>query len=80
MNDTVTIRIFIKGLKNAHSLAARIHEKDPQTLTYAITEKEKLNTAHQLTMTIILSSTVNMMSSEDDQCFQCQEPGYITQY
>ena len=31
-NDTATIRIFVKGLKNTHSLAARINEKHPQTL------------------------------------------------
>ena len=80
MNDAATIRIFIKGLKNAHSLAARIYEKDQQTLKDAITEVEKLNARHQLTMTIIPSSTVNMMSNKEDQCFQCQELGYIAQY
>ena len=26
---TATIRIFVKGLKNSHSLAARIYEKGP---------------------------------------------------
>ena len=73
-NDATTIRIFIKGLRNTHSLAARIYEKDPQTLKDATTKVEKLNTAQQLTTTILPSSTVNMMSNEDDQCFQCQEP------
>ena len=63
---------------NAQGLAARIYEKDPQTLTDAITEIEKLNTAQQLTTTIIPSSMVNMMSSKEDQCFQCQEPEHIT--
>ena len=29
MNDAATIRIFIKGLRNAQSLAERIYEKDP---------------------------------------------------
>ena len=29
MNDTATIRIFIKGLRNVQSLAARIYEEDP---------------------------------------------------
>ena len=32
-NNTATIRIFIKGLKNTHSLAACIYKKGPQTLT-----------------------------------------------
>ena len=37
-NHTATIRIFIKGLKNAHTLATRIYEKGPQTLTDAVLE------------------------------------------
>ena len=75
-NDTATIRTFVKGLRNAHSLAARIYEEDPQTLKDAITEVEKLNAA-QLTATILPSSMVNMISNEDNQCFQCKEPGHI---
>ena len=42
-NDATTIRIFIKGLKNAHSLATHIYEKGSQTLTDAISKVEKLN-------------------------------------
>ena len=67
MNDTATIRIFIKGLKNTHSLAAGIYGKDPQTLKVAITEVEKLNSAKQFTITIISFSMVNMMSNKEDQ-------------
>ena len=44
-NDTATMRILLKELRNAHSRAARIYEKDPQTLKNAITEVEKLNAA-----------------------------------
>ena len=40
INDTATIRIFVKELRNAHSLAASIYKRDPQTLTDAITEVE----------------------------------------
>ena len=69
--------MFVKGLRNAHRLAAHIHEKDPQTLSDAITEVEKLNTVQQLTMTILPSSAVNIMSNDEDQCFQCQEVGHI---
>ena len=58
--------MFVKGLKNAHSLAVRIYEKVPSTPKEAIIEVEKLNTAHQLAMTIILSSMINMMSNEED--------------
>ena len=52
-NDAATIRIFIKGLKNPHSLATHIYEKGPQTLTVAISEVEKLNAIQQLTTMII---------------------------
>ena len=76
-NDAATIRILLKGLRNADSLAARIYKKDPQTLKDAITEVEKHNAAQQITATILPSSMVNIMSNKDDQCFQCQEPGHI---
>ena len=76
-NDAATIRIFIKGLKNAHSLATCIYEKGPQMLTDAISEVEKLNAVQQLTATIIPPSMVNVMSQEEDCCFQCQEQGHI---
>ena len=33
----------LKPLRNAHSLVARIYEKDPQTLKDTITEVEKLS-------------------------------------
>ena len=52
-NDATTIRIFVKGLKNANSWATYIYEKGPQTLTDAISEVEKLNAAQQFTAMII---------------------------
>ena len=78
-NDAATIRIFIKGLKNVHSLATHIYEKGPQMLTDAIMEVEKLSAIQQLTAMIIPPSTVNVMSHEEDHCFQCQELGHIAQ-
>ena len=39
-NDATTIRIFIKWLKNAHTLATRVYEKGPQSLADAIREVE----------------------------------------
>ena len=65
-NDTAIIRIFIKGLKNAHSLATCIYEKGSQTCTDTILEVEKLNATHQLMATIIPPSTVNVMLNEKD--------------
>ena len=41
-NSATTIRIFVKGLKNAHTIAAQVYEKGPQTLTDTINEVEKL--------------------------------------
>ena len=40
-----------------------------------ISEVEKLNATQQLTAMIIPPSTVNVMSKEEDCCFQ--EPGHI---
>ena len=79
-NDATDIRIFIKGLKNAHTLATRVYEKGPQSLADAIKEVEKLQAAQQLTSTLLPSSSVNTMSSNDDKCFQCQESGHMACY
>ena len=76
-NSATTIRIFVKGLRNAHTLATQVYEKGPQTLADAISEVEKLQAAQQLTATLIPSSTVNVMSHEKDHCFQCQESCHI---
>ena len=48
-------------------MASRVYKKGPQTLVDAISEVEKLQAAQQLTMALLLSSTVNVMSSEDDR-------------
>ena len=68
-NNAATIRIFVKGLKNAHTLAAHVYEKGLQTLADTISEVEKLQVAQQLTATLLPSSTVNVMSNEEDLCF-----------
>ena len=70
-------QIFIKGLKNAHTLASHVYKKGPQTLADAISEVEKLQAAQQSTATLLPSSTVNVMSSKDDKCFQCLELGHL---
>ena len=76
-NDATTTRIFVKGLKNAHSLATCIYEKGPQTLTDAISEVEKLNAAQQLTATIIPPSMVNTASLTEDHCtYSTKLPSY----
>ena len=46
-NDAATIRIFIKGLKNAHALATMVYEKGPQSLADAVKEVEKFQAAQQ---------------------------------
>ena len=65
-NDAATIRILIKGLKNAHILATRVYEKGSQSLADAIKEVEKLQAAQQLTATLFPSSSVNTMSSDEE--------------
>ena len=79
-NNAITIRIFIKGLKNAHTLATKVYERGPQSLADAIREVEKLQAAQQLTSTLSPPSLVNIMSSDDDKCFQCQETGHMAHY
>ena len=79
-NNAGMIQIFIKGLKNAHTLATQVYKKRPQTLADAIREVEKLQAAEQLTATLLPSSTVNVMSSEDDKCLQCQESGHMAHH
>ena len=79
-NDTATIRIFLKGLKNAHTVVTKVYEKGPQTLTEAIKEVEKLQAAQQITSTLLPTSSVNIMSSDNDRCFQCQEVGHMARY
>ena len=70
-NNAATIRIFVKGLQNAHTIATRVYEKGPQTLADTISEVEKLQAVQQLTATLLPSPTVNVMSNEEDQCLQC---------
>ena len=79
-NDATTIRIFLKGLKNAHTIVTKVYEKGPQTLTEAIKEVEKLQAAQQITSTLLPTSSVNTMSSDNDRCFQCQEVGHMAHY
>ena len=79
-NDATTIRIFLKGLKNTHTMATKVYEKGPQTLTEAIREVEKLQAAQQLTSSLLPTSTVNIMTTDQDKCFQCQEVGHMVHY
>ena len=76
-NDAATIRIFLKGLKNAHTMATKVYEKGPQTLTEAIREVEKLQATQQLTSSLLPASSVNVMTTDQDKCFQCQEVGHM---
>ena len=50
-NDTITIRIFLKGLKNAHAIATKVYEKGQFTLADTIKEVEKLQAAQKITLT-----------------------------
>ena len=79
-NVAATIRIFLKGLKNAHTIVTKVYEKGPQTLAEAIREVEKLQAAQQLTSSLLPASSVNVMSSDQEKCFQCQEIGHMAHY
>ena len=79
-NDATTIRIFLKGLKNAHTIATKVYEKDPQTLSEAIKEVKNLQAAQQITSSLLPTSSVNTMSGDTDRCFQCQEIDHMACY
>ena len=51
-NDATTIQIFLKGLNNAHTIATKVYERGPQTLSEAIKEVEKLQAAQQITSSL----------------------------
>ena len=61
-------------------MATRVYEKGPQNVANTIREVEKLQAAEQLTATLLPSSSVNVMLSEDDKCFQCQESGHMASH
>ena len=67
--DTATVHIFVKGLWDAHNIAAKIYEMDPQTLFDVIKLVEKLNMAQQVTAT--LTPTTNNMMLNNDRHFVC---------
>ena len=46
----------------------------------AIKEVEKLQAAQQITSTLLLTLSVNTMSSDNDTCFQYQEIGHMACY
>ena len=50
----------------------------PKTLSEAIKEVEKLQAAQQITSSLLPTSSINTMSSDNDRCFQCQETGHMT--
>ena len=52
-NDAATIRIFLMGLKNAHTIATKVYEKGPQALADTIREIEKLQAAQQITSILL---------------------------
>ena len=79
-NDTATIRIFLKGLKDAHTIPTKVYKKGPQTLTEAIKEVKKLQATQQIASTLLPTSLVNTMSSDNDRCFQCQEIAHMACY
>ena len=76
-NNAAMIQKFTKGLKNAHTLATRVYKKGTQSLADAIREVEKLQAAQQLITVLLPASTVKIMSSDNDKCFQCQESGHM---
>ena len=61
-------------------MATKVYEKGPQTLTEAIRKVEKLQASQQLTSSLLPTSSVNVMTTDQDKCFQCQEVGHMARY
>ena len=57
-----------------------MYEKGPQTLSETIKEVEKLQAGQPITSTLLPTSSVNTMSSDNNKCFQCQETGHMACY
>ena len=75
-NNAATIRIFVKELKNTHTLATWIYKMGPQMFTDAISEVGKLQAAQQHTVTLTPSLTVNVMVSQGRSLFSM--PGIMS--
>ena len=52
----MAIHIFLKGLKDAPTIAAKIYKKDLKTLDEVIRLLKKLSAAHQQTATLTPST------------------------
>ena len=50
-----------------------MYERGSQSLADTIKEAEKLQAAQQIALTLLPTSSVNTMSSDNDKGFQCQE-------
>ena len=74
-NSTAMIQIFIKRLRNAHTLATRVFQKGPESLADTIREVEKLQAAQQLTAILLPSFTVNVMSGDDENVSSVKNQG-----
>ena len=66
---------FIKAFWDAYTTAAKIYEKDPQTLSEVIQIVEKLDATQQLTA--MLTPCMVSMMSNDDRCFVCRWMGHF---
>ena len=55
-------------------------KKRPQSLADTIKEVEKHQAAQQITSTLMPTSSVNTMSSDNDKCFQYQETSHMACY
>ena len=75
LSDSVAIHIFVKGLWDAHTTAAKIYKKDPQTLFEVIRIVEKFNAAQQVTAT--LTPFMVSMISNDDSFLVCGQTGHF---
>ena len=79
-NDTATIQIFLKGLKNAHTIATKVIWKGTSNFNRSNKGSQKLQATQQITSRLIPTLLVNNMSVIITGVFQCQEVGHMAHY
>ena len=76
-NDTVAIYIFVKGLRDAPTMVAKIYEKDPQTLAEVIKLVSMMSSDNRC---FVCGCTGHFgCHCPDAQCYGCDEFGHFAQ-
>ena len=79
IKDSLHLKICNSDIHTSISHFMDIQQKEKESLA-AYIHHFKWEAAQQLTSTLLPPSLVNIMYSDDDKCFQCQETGHMAHY